>query len=194
MKCHMCHFRIVEGKLLGCAEACPTGALTFGRRADLLKLAESRIAKYPELYKHHVYGEKEMGGTNWLYVSHVPFKDLGLREDLGVTAAPELTAGALAVVPVVAGLWPVILTGVYAVDQAPEQAGRGREGNGRARGRGRGQGHDPGRGRRQAQGRAGQEGNGAQEADGRRDQEGRGRGRPKAKAETSEAQTTEEDA
>lgn len=115
MKCHMCHFRIVEGKLPGCVESCPTGALTFGKRADLLKLAETRIAKYPELYKHHVYGQSEMGGTNWLYVSHVPFKDLGLREDLGVTAAPELTAGALAVVPVVAGLWPVILTGVYAV-------------------------------------------------------------------------------
>ncbi len=56
-----------------------------------------------------------MGGTNWLYLSGVPFKALGMREDLGITPAPDLTSGALAVVPMIIGLWPVFLTGVYAM-------------------------------------------------------------------------------
>jgi hypothetical protein len=63
----------------------------------------------------HIYGEHEMGGSNWLYLSAVPFKELDMREDLGVTPAPALTAGALGAVPMVIGLWPVLLTGVYAI-------------------------------------------------------------------------------
>jgi formate dehydrogenase iron-sulfur subunit len=51
----------------------------------------------------------------------VPFKEIGLREDLGVTPAPELTAGALAAVPIVAGLWPVLLTGIYAINKRKEK-------------------------------------------------------------------------
>ncbi|MGB2927740.1 MAG: hypothetical protein WBB70_02385, partial [Desulfobacterales bacterium] len=41
--------------------------------------------------------------------------------DLGVTPAPELTAGALSTVPMVAGLWPVLLTGLYAVSKRKEK-------------------------------------------------------------------------
>jgi formate dehydrogenase iron-sulfur subunit len=36
-----------------------------------------------------------------------------MREDLGVTPAPKLTSGALSAVPVVVGLWPVLLGGLY---------------------------------------------------------------------------------
>jgi hypothetical protein len=73
---------------------------------------------------NHIYGENEMGGTAWLYLSAVAFKDVGMREDLGVTPAPKLTAGALSVVPVVAGLWPVLLTGIYAINQRKEKIER----------------------------------------------------------------------
>jgi len=62
-----------------------------------------------------------MGGSNWLYVTGVPFKNIGMREDLGVTSAPELTHGALAAVPVAAGLWPVLLGGIYAVSKRNEK-------------------------------------------------------------------------
>jgi hypothetical protein len=102
-------------------EICPTEALTFGKREDLLKVARERIRKHPERYVDHVYGEHEMGGTSWLYLSNVPFKDVGLREDLGVTAAPKLTKGALGAVPMVVGLWPVLLTGIYAMSQRKEK-------------------------------------------------------------------------
>jgi formate dehydrogenase iron-sulfur subunit len=117
MKCTMCYPRISQGLLPGCVEACPTEALTYGRREDLLKIGRERINKFPERYVDHVYGENEMGGTSWLYLSAVPFKDIGMREDLGVTPAPKLTAGALSVVPMVVGLWPVLLTGIYAINQ-----------------------------------------------------------------------------
>jgi formate dehydrogenase iron-sulfur subunit len=78
-------------------------------------MARQRIRKYPGRYVDHVYGEHEMGGTSWLYLSPAPFEKIGMREDLGVKPAPELTAGALAAVPVIVGIWPVLLTGVYAM-------------------------------------------------------------------------------
>jgi len=115
MKCTLCQPRIEKGKLPGCVEICPGEALTFGRRDDLIDAARQRIRKYPGRYVDHVYGEHEMGGTSWLYLSPVPFEKLGMREDLGVKSAPELTAGALAAVPVIVGFWPVLLTGVYAI-------------------------------------------------------------------------------
>ena len=117
MKCTMCYPRISKGLLPGCVEACPTEALTYGKRRDLLRIGRQRIAKFPERYVDHIYGENEMGGTSWLYLSSVPFKDVGMREDLGVTPAPKLTSGALSAVPMIAGLWPVLLTGIYAINQ-----------------------------------------------------------------------------
>jgi hypothetical protein len=87
----------------------------------LIKIARQRIQQHPQRYLDHIYGENEMGGTSWLYLSGVPYKELGMREDLGVTPAPELTAGALGAVPMVVGLWPVLLTGIYAITQRKEK-------------------------------------------------------------------------
>ena len=120
-KCTMCHPRIVKGLLPGCVEACPTEALTYGTREDLLRIGRERIRKFPERYVDHIYGENEMGGTSWLHLSAVPFKDIGMREDLGTTPAPKLTSGALSVVPMVVGLWPVLLGGVYAINKRREK-------------------------------------------------------------------------
>jgi len=113
VKCTLCAPRIEKGLLPGCVESCPTESLIFGKRDDLLKIARARIEKYPDRYVDHIYGEHEMGGTSWLYLSGVPFNDLGMREDLGNTPAPKLTSGALHVVPMVVSLWPVFLAGMY---------------------------------------------------------------------------------
>ncbi|MDL2210737.1 hypothetical protein LJC26_08040, partial [Desulfovibrio sp. OttesenSCG-928-O18] len=99
---------------------CPTGALVFGKREELLRLARQRIAKSPGKYVDHIYGEKEMGGTNWLYLSPVPHAELG-QPEVGTTSVPELTAGALGAVPMVAGLWPVFLGGAYAISKRREK-------------------------------------------------------------------------
>jgi Fe-S-cluster-containing dehydrogenase component len=121
MKCTLCSPRIEKGLLPGCVEACPTEALTYGKRSDLLKVARARIAKFPGRYVNHIYGENEMGGTSWLYLSAVPYEEVDMREDLGVTPAPKLTAGALSAVPIIVGLWPVLLTGVYAMSKRKEK-------------------------------------------------------------------------
>jgi len=120
-KCTMCYPRVIEGQLPGCVEACPMEALSFGKREDMIKIAQERFRTYPDRYVDHIYGEHEMGGTSWLYISGTPFKDLGMREDLGVTPAPQLTAGALSSVPIIAGLWPVLLAGLYAVSKRKEK-------------------------------------------------------------------------
>ena len=120
-KCTLCAPRLAKGLLPGCVDICPTEALSFGSREDLLKIARERIRTFPDRYVPHIYGEHEMGGTSWLYLSAVPFKDLGLREDLGTTSAPKLTAGALGSVPVIVGLWPVLLTGIYAISKRKDK-------------------------------------------------------------------------
>jgi len=120
-KCTLCLPRIMEGKLPGCVESCPKEALIFGKRKDLVKIAWKRITDNPGHYLEHVYGEHEMGGTSWLYLSRVPFEKVDMREDLGTTPAPELTSGALGTVPIVVGLWPVLLTGVYAISKRKEK-------------------------------------------------------------------------
>ncbi|KPA19450.1 hypothetical protein MHK_000329, partial [Candidatus Magnetomorum sp. HK-1] len=105
----------------GCVEICPKEALIFGNRKELIKIARERINKHPDQYIDHIYGEHEMGGTSWLYISGTPFSEIGMREDLGVTSAPELTAGPLSAVPIVVGLWPVLLTGVYAISKRKDK-------------------------------------------------------------------------
>lgn len=120
-KCTMCSPRIEKGLLPGCVEACPKEALTFGKRKDLIKIARERIAKHQDRYLDHIYGENEMGGTSWIYLSGVPFSSVGMREDLGITPAPSLTSGALSVVPMVVGLWPVFLAGMYGMTKRREK-------------------------------------------------------------------------
>jgi formate dehydrogenase iron-sulfur subunit len=51
-KCSLCIDRIRGGMIPCCVKACPTGAMNFGERAEILALAEQRLAeakkKYPE--------------------------------------------------------------------------------------------------------------------------------------------------
>lgn len=121
MKCTLCAPLLAEGKLPGCVAICPKEALTFGPRDELIQIARRRIAMFPDKYVDHVYGEHEMGGTSWMYISGESFSDIGMREDLGTASAPELTAGALAAVPMVVGLWPVLLGGIWAVNQRKDK-------------------------------------------------------------------------
>ena len=119
-KCTLCEPRLLEGKLPDCVDVCPTGALLFGRRNDLLNLARQRIVASPGRYVEHIYGEKEAGGTNWLYLSPVPHEQLG-QPVVGAASIPELTSGALGAVPMVAGLWPVFLGGAYAISKRKDK-------------------------------------------------------------------------
>lgn len=78
VKCELCRDRIAEGREPACTEVCPRDAVIYGKRADLLAEAHRRISAEPDRYLPHVYGETEAGGTQVLYLSHVPFDKLGL--------------------------------------------------------------------------------------------------------------------
>jgi Ni/Fe-hydrogenase subunit HybB-like protein len=70
--------------------ACPREALAFGKRSALIDVAYERIEKQPDKYVDHVYGEHEIGGTSWMYLSHVPFEQAGFLT-LGNEPPPKLT-------------------------------------------------------------------------------------------------------
>lgn len=44
VKCTMCNDRIKEGMMPACVQSCPTGAMIFGERSDILAEVESRLA------------------------------------------------------------------------------------------------------------------------------------------------------
>jgi formate dehydrogenase iron-sulfur subunit len=119
-KCNLCWERLKEGELPACVEACPQEALIFGPRRELLEEAKTRIYQKPQEYVHHIYGEYEVGGTDWLYLSAVPFEQIGFKTDLGSTAYPEFTTGFLYAVPIVLLLWPAFLTGVSYITKREE--------------------------------------------------------------------------
>jgi Fe-S-cluster-containing dehydrogenase component len=75
--------RFPRGQGPACCEVCPRGAVIYGTREELLAEARRRLAAYPGRYHvppghSGVYGEKEAGGTQVLYLSHVPFEKVGL--------------------------------------------------------------------------------------------------------------------
>ena len=79
VKCDLCkNTNLREKGITACAEVCPVGAITFGKRKDLLAIAHERLQDNPGRYIHHVYGEHELGGTNHLYLSALSFEKLGL--------------------------------------------------------------------------------------------------------------------
>ncbi len=112
-KCTMCPQRIDNGLEPACVATCPTDALVFGERADLLKEAHARIQAHPGRYIDHVYGETENGGTSYLILSHVPFAELGLP-DLGPQPVKDVSEKVMEfTIPFALG-WGAVLTGLAA--------------------------------------------------------------------------------
>jgi formate dehydrogenase iron-sulfur subunit len=110
-KCTMCVQRLDIGQEPACVQTCPTDALVFGDREELIKEAHARIDAHPERYINHIYGEKENGGTSYLIISHVHFTDLGLPE-IGTTPVKNVSETVMGVtIPFALG-WSAVLTGV----------------------------------------------------------------------------------
>jgi formate dehydrogenase iron-sulfur subunit len=78
-KCDRCYNRIAQGELPACIEACPEDVQTIGPRDEIIKKAHE-LAKEIGGY---IYGEKENGGTNTIYVSPVPFEELNKAIEKG---------------------------------------------------------------------------------------------------------------
>jgi Fe-S-cluster-containing dehydrogenase component len=91
VKCNFCKSTYLKTNgTTACAGACPSGAILFGQRKDLLQEARSRLQQNPGKYIQTIYGEKEVGGVNHLYLAGVPFTKLGLPA-LPEAAPPEFS-------------------------------------------------------------------------------------------------------
>ena len=111
-KCTFCTDRQSAGLKPACVTTCPSGALKSGERDELIAEAHGRIAAEPEKYVDHVYGENEIGGTSWLYLSPVPFEKLGFPT-LGSEPVVVNAERAMGLVPPVLLGVAAVMTGIY---------------------------------------------------------------------------------
>ncbi|MBS1875311.1 MAG: 4Fe-4S dicluster domain-containing protein [Acidobacteria bacterium] len=129
-KCNMCYERQKEGRPTACTEACPTGATICGERDELIREAQKRLAAKPGEYYQKIYGLKEVGGTSVLYLSAVPFEQIGLNTKVPNEPVPALTWRALSFVPDVVSAGATLLGGVYWITHRREAVAKaeGRKG------------------------------------------------------------------
>lgn len=100
-KCTLCFERQLRGQIPACAQACPTGAITFGDRDELIREAQRRIASNPSRYVHKIYGLEEAGGTCLLHISSVPFDRIGYVTDVPKYSVAAPTVPAMKAIPAV---------------------------------------------------------------------------------------------
>ncbi len=120
-KCTFCSERLSQNQPPSCIEICPTNALQFGERSELISEAHKRIADNPDKYIDHVYGENENGGTSWLMLSPAPFDSIALptldSKPVGTNAVY-----AMSVVPPVAITIAIAMTGLYWLTKKRDKA------------------------------------------------------------------------
>jgi formate dehydrogenase beta subunit len=88
-KCDMCESRISNKLEPACVKACPTGALKWGDKGDMLKVAASRVKELGGTAS--TYGDKFVGGTHLMYIlKEKPEIYLGVKKDPQVPLAVTL--------------------------------------------------------------------------------------------------------
>jgi formate dehydrogenase iron-sulfur subunit len=122
-KCDFCVARQSKGKPTACAEACPAEATVFGARDELIAEARRRIAAEPDTYHGHVWGETEVGGTSVLFLSPVPFSELGFPASAS-DVPPRLTHAALAKIPHVVSVGGAFLFGLWWITKRRDEVAR----------------------------------------------------------------------
>ena len=102
-----------QGKPTACASVCPTQATVFGERDTLVEEARRRIQTDPDHYVDHIYGLQQAGGTSVLYLSCVPFEQLGFPPSSSETPYPKLTWEILSKIPNVVATGGVMMLGLW---------------------------------------------------------------------------------
>ena len=112
-KCILCYDRIKVGKQPACTEICPVEATIFGDRDRLIAEANKRIKASPDKYIHKIWGEKEVGGTNIIYISDIDLKFLTNGKDYSDEPLPDTTSLAMNSVPFVFLGMGTVVTGLH---------------------------------------------------------------------------------
>lgn len=92
-KCNMCIDRVEAGLEPACVKTCPTNAISWGSKEDMLALAEKKVAALHErgYTEATVYDPSGVGGTHMFYV--VPHGDR--LADYHLPAEPTASPGPL---------------------------------------------------------------------------------------------------
>jgi len=86
-KCTFCHDRVTNDEQPACAAACPTGAIKYGQRTELIAEAETQVtALRRNNPKASLYGVNNLGGLHVMYVLD------DAPETYGLPADPEVPA------------------------------------------------------------------------------------------------------
>jgi len=116
-KCTLCSDRVSVGQEPACVKTCPTGALVFGSKEDMIQHAEERIVDLKSRgYKNAgLYDPPGVGGTHVMYVlQHADQPQIynNLPKDPQISLLVELWKGVLK--PIMSlGLGLVALTGFF---------------------------------------------------------------------------------
>jgi len=97
-KCTLCSDRVAVGQAPACAKVCPTQAISFGTKKDMIAWADKRIADLKERgYKSAgLYDPPGVGGTHVMYVlKHVDRPEIyaGLPKDPKISPLVDLWKG-----------------------------------------------------------------------------------------------------
>ena len=116
-KCTLCSDRVSVGMEPACVKTCPTGALVFGSKEDMIQHAEERIVDLKSRGYNNagLYDPPGVGGTHVMYVlQHADQPQIynGLPKDPQISLLVELWKGMLK--PIMSlGLGLVALTGFF---------------------------------------------------------------------------------
>lgn len=116
-KCTLCSDRVAVGLVPACVKSCPTGALVFGSKDDMIHHADERIAdlKSRGFQNAGLYDPPGVGGTHVMYVlQHADQPQLysGLPADPQISPLVSLWKGIMK--PILgAGLGLVALAGFF---------------------------------------------------------------------------------
>jgi formate dehydrogenase iron-sulfur subunit len=72
-KCDMCNDRVTNGLLPACVQTCPTGAMNFGNREEMLELAQQRLSKVAGKYPRAQLVDEDV--VNVIYLVTAPPAD-----------------------------------------------------------------------------------------------------------------------
>jgi len=134
-KCTLCSDRVTVGLEPACIKSCPTQAMTFGSKQDMLDLARERVVELEErgFQQASIYDPAGVGGTHVVYVlPHGDPKLYRLPDKAEVSPLVALwrsgvakTLGVVAMVAVVvAGIFHYMKVGPLEVDENGNEGGR----------------------------------------------------------------------
>ncbi|MHB1375380.1 MAG: formate dehydrogenase subunit beta [Thauera sp.] len=97
-KCTLCSDRVGVGMEPACVKTCPTGAIVFGSKTDMIQHAEARLVDLKErgYAKAGLYDPQGVGGTHVMYVlQHADQPELyhGLPRDPAISPMVSLWKG-----------------------------------------------------------------------------------------------------